>query len=534
MSTPQTLALNERRTAWIGFLVLLAIAVIQCVRITHDLLWAFDVDFDRDMSFVQGTLDGAYGKDPSYLNEWLWYNPLLFLLETAIVKLTGLPVNIVLARAGVWLNILGPICFFAMCLRLFNPKIALAASLSYLFLSSGKILLVLGATYTPWLYPSAFMLFAFYLDILLLYKAFSSGKYGWFAGLGLAVGITFLGHAAPAIILVGIMAVLQAGNILAAFRQKQSLLIRRYLLQGLLAFACFCLAVAPIFYYIFGKYHLHIINREPSEYTEGLFYINHLWGLFKANFSIAMVVSVVGLVSFYRSFPQGLVRKIVVSWLFISLGLYLYATLSAGLDHRYGLRLPAMVPSFHYFIYLKAIQSLFFGFGLIFLLNLLNPVAKYWLPAIVLIAIVNLPFYLKREDFVVGRQLSIAKQDDKDKQQVYSYILHNLSPDKVVLCEKDPSLFPVMATGRKMVSNAFTFSNPYVDFTQRENDRDTMIGYIVKGENEPLQKLLSAYKVDYILLSREALGSLKPGVTVPGKVVLQNRSYTLFACPSMN
>lgn len=528
MSTPQTLALKERTTAWIGFLVLLAIAFIQCFRTTHDLLWPFDVDFDRDMSFIQGTLDGAYGKDPSYLNEWLWYNPLLFLLETAIVKLTGLPVNIVVVRAGAWLNLLGPLFFFLMCLRLFNPKIALAASLSYLFLGSGKILLVLGATYTPWLYPGAFMLFAFYLDVLLLYKAFSTGKYGWFAGLGFAVGITFLGHAAPAVILVGMMVALQAGNLLTAVRQKQSLQIRRYLVQGLLAFGCFCLAVAPIFYYILGKYHLHILNREPSEYTEGLFYINHVWGLFKANFSIAMIVSVVGLVSFYRSFPQGLVRKIVLSWLYIALGLYLYATVSAGLDHRYGLHLPAMVPSFHYFGYLKAIQSLFFGFGLIFLLN---PVAKYWLPAILLIAIVNLPFYLKREDFVIGRQLSIAKQEDRDKQQVYSYILHNLSPDKVVLCEKDPSLFPVMATGRKMVSNAYTFSNPYVDFSQRENDRDSMISYIVTGQNEPLQKLLSAYRVDYILLSSETLASMKPGCAAPGKVVLHNHSYTLFAYP---
>lgn len=526
MSSLQTLTQKQRTAVWITFLVLLAVAFIQCFRVTHDLLWPFDVDFDRDMSFVQGTLDGAYGKDPSYLNEWLWYNPLLFLIETGIVKLTGLPINLVLVRAGAWLNILGPLFFFVMCLRLFDPRTALAAALSYLFLSSGKILLVIGATYTPWLYPSAFMLFAFFLDILLCYKAFSTGKNAWFALLGGAIGITFLGHAAPAVIIVLIMVALQAGNLLKAFRQKQYGQVKTYLIQGVIAFGCFCLAASPIFYYIAGKYHLHIINREPSEYTEGLFFINHSWGLLKANFTFGFVVAIVGLISFYRTFPRGLVRNIVLSWLYISVGLYLFATIVAGLDHRYGIRLPAMVPSFHYFMYIKAIQSVFFGFGLVFLLR---PLQKYWALAILVIAAASFPFYLKREDFTVGRQLSIAKQDDTDKQQVYSYIMQNLSPDKVILCEKDPSLFPVMPTGRKMVSTAYTFSNPYVDFEKREADRESMLDDIRTGQQPALQKLLSEYKVDYILLSNEAIAAIKPGFTVPGKTVLHNNRYTLFA-----
>ncbi|HXB09353.1 MAG TPA: hypothetical protein VNW04_19645, partial [Puia sp.] len=375
MSTPDSVTRRERTAVWISFLILLAIAVFQCFRTTHDLLWPFDVDFDRDMSFVQGTLDGAYGKDPSYLHEWLWYSPFLFLIETGLVKLTGLPVSVVLVRAGAWLNILGPLFFFLMCRRLFNPKIALAASLSYLFLSAGKVLLVIGATYTPWLYPSAFMLFAFYLDIILCYQAFATGKYSWFALLGFAAGITFLGHAAPAVIIVLILVALQAGNILGSLKRKEPAQIKKQLLQGIVAFLGFCVAAAPIFYYIIGKYHLHIINREPSEYTEGLFFINNLWGLLKANFTIAFVIAILGLINFYLSYPKNLIRRIILAWLYISVGLYLYASVVAGLDHRYGIRLPAMVPSFHYFMYIKAIQSVFFGFGLVFLLS---PLHKYW------------------------------------------------------------------------------------------------------------------------------------------------------------
>ena len=526
MSRPDNLTLRERRAVWISFFILLAIAFFQCFRTTHDLLWPFDVDFDRDMSFVQGTLDGAYGKDPSYLHEWLWYSPLLFLIETWLVKLTGSPISVVLVRAGAWLNILGPICFFWMCRRLFDRKVALAASLSYLFLASGKILLVLGATYTPWLYPSSFMLFSFYLDIILCYLAFSTGKYAWFALLGLATGFTFLGHAAPAVIIVLMMVILQAGNILGSLKRKEPAAVKKYFLQGIVAFGCFCVAAAPIFYYIIGKYHLHIINREPSEYTEGLFFINNLWGLLKANLNLSFIIAFVGLVYFYRTFPKNLARRIIVSWLGISVGLYLYASVVAGLDHRYGIRLPAMVPSFHYFMYIKAIQSVFFGFGLVFLLS---PLHKFWPVLIVVLALACFPFYIKREDFTIGREKSLAKQNNKDAVAVYDYILHNLSPDKVVLCEKDPSLFPVMPAGRKMVSTAYTFSNPYVDFEKREADRETMLSAIQTGRQQELQKLLTDYSVAYILLSSKALAAVQSGATVPGHVVLRNGSYTLYA-----
>jgi hypothetical protein len=145
------------------------------------------------------------------------------------------------------------------------------------------------------------------------------------------------------------------------------------------------------------------------------------------------------------------------------------------------------------------------------------------------IALAWFPFYAKRQDFTIGREMSLAKQNDKDKVAVYEYILHQLSPDKVVLCEKNSSLFPVMPTGRKMVSNAYTFSNPYVDFEKREADRETMLTCIRTGQRQPLENLLEAYSVDYILLSREALAAMTPGATVPGRIVLQNDGFTLYS-----
>src|SRR5258707_814742 len=67
----------------LAFTLMLLLAFVQGFRTTHDLHWAADADFDRDISYVQGTLDGHFGMDPSYAGEYLWYNPLLFSVETA-------------------------------------------------------------------------------------------------------------------------------------------------------------------------------------------------------------------------------------------------------------------------------------------------------------------------------------------------------------------------------------------------------------------------------------------------------------------
>ncbi len=154
------------------FGIMLAMAFYKCYQTTHDLNWAYDTDFDRDMAFIHGNLEGNFGKDPNYLGQWLWYNPLLFSIETVIVKVTGLPANVVVTRAGVYLNMLAPLAFLAMLLAFFDKKIALGGMLAFLFLSVGNIPGWCGATYSPWLYPVCFVQFIFYLNLIFFYKAY--------------------------------------------------------------------------------------------------------------------------------------------------------------------------------------------------------------------------------------------------------------------------------------------------------------------------------------------------------------------------
>ncbi len=88
---------------WLACIVMIVAALVQCYRTIHDLHWASEPDFDRDIAYIRTTLNGNYGQDANYAGQYMWYNPLLFLSETLIVKLTGLPINIVVARAGAFI-----------------------------------------------------------------------------------------------------------------------------------------------------------------------------------------------------------------------------------------------------------------------------------------------------------------------------------------------------------------------------------------------------------------------------------------------
>ena len=525
---------------------MLSMAFYQCYKTTHDLHWAPDPDFDRDIAFVRGTLDGNFGKDPNYKGEYLWYNPLLFSIETAIVKISSLPPNVVAVRAGAYLNLLAPVTFFIMAISLFGFEIALASLLSFLFLASGNILGWASATYSPRLYPVCFTQFIFYINIALCYKAFYTQKYFWFILLGASVGISFLGHAGPALLVILMMFSIQLQNILHSIRGKNYLLLKKYILQGVWASVSFIIAAMPLIYYVVGKYHLHIINRAPAEYTEGIFYLSNFKEMIKENLSVSFIISMIGFIWFYKNFQNKLMRKIIFSWLFVCIIMYAYSTLVALLEDKFHIHLPGTVPSFHYFFYLKALQSVFFGIGFIFLISqALNRIknfnmkennavanryySNYFLVAIVLVCtFIYFPFYKNRADFTMFRQYALEKENQKDNIEVYNYILDNIPADKVILCEKDPSIFPVMATARKMVSIAYTFSSPYLDFDKRESDRNNMLLFLKTGEPGEVKKLFYDYDVSYALISEKELSEYKMLPPMLGQAILKNNTFRLF------
>ena len=525
-----------------AFVLMLIAAFIQCYKTLHDLHWANEPDFDRDIAYIRSTLDGHYGQDPNMTGQYMWYNPMLFLLETLVVKLTGLPINIVVARAGAFINIISPIAFFFMVVKLFDYKVALPALLCFFFLVNGNLPCWGGATYSPWLLSDTFSQFTFYITIFFCYKAFAKQKLFWFIIFGASLGITFLGHSAPVFIIILIMICIQGRKVIEAFWTKDYSAIGKYFLQGIYAVVPFIIFAFPFLYYVFGKYHLHFINHEILECAPGIFARRYTLDLLKQNVTFSLIISVIGMIWFYKKFDQPILQKIVWHWFFICLGMYIYESAVPTLDHMLHITLPDTIPAFHYFFYLKALQSIFFGFGFIFLLTWLvgrlkglkegNPKLK--LPdtlviiCVLLYALIYYPIYSSRYDFTELRAQAIEKGKQSDKIAVYNFISKNIPLDHVLLCEHGLSLFPVMPTAIKMVSIETFFSNPYVSYEERENDRNEMLSYLTNGGITDY-KLFSDYNVSDILLSNDDFKKYKYPSFALSTVIFKNNSYTILS-----
>ena len=531
---------------FISAAVLIAVAFFQCYRTSHDIHWALDGDFYRDMAYVEGILEGHFGKDPNYLGAYLWYNPLLVSIEALVAKISGLPLNDVVMQAGTFLNLLGPIAFFIMASSLFNVRIGLATLLSYLFLSSGDIPGFDAATYSPWLYPVCFNQFLFYLNIFLCYTAFTKQKYIWFILLGTCIGINFLGHTAPAILMILILISIQGGNIFKALGKKDYQSLKKYLLQGIATFVPFVIASLPLLYFIVGKYHLQFKNRFPFEYVDTIFIWHNIVDMVKVNLSVAFIISIIGFVWFYRNFHEVLLRKIILNWFFIAIIMFVYSTIVASVDRHFNIHLPGTVPSFHYFYYLKALQSVFFAFGFVFLIQLLykwigksanegikkitTGVNTVFIFFILIYAAISFPSYINRYDFTYFREQNLLREKETARIDMYNYIIKNISSDKVILCEDgDPSVYVVMPTGRKMVSIGISYSNPYVDFDMRETDRNNMVLFAKTGKPSSAKKLFNDYQVSYVLIRNSEIEKQKVLQPILKQVIYKNSGFTMFS-----
>jgi hypothetical protein len=80
-----------------------------------------------------------------------------------------------------------------------------------------------------------------------------------------------------------------------------------------------------------------------------------------------------------------------------------------------------------------------------------------------------------------------------------------------------------------MVSIAYTFSNPYVDFDKREEDRKNMLLFLKTGEPVSAKLLFPKYGVDYALISKKELSEYKMLPPIFYKALLSSNTYTLFS-----
>ena len=74
---------------------------------------------------------------PVFLNEWLWYPPLIPWIIGAASWLAGVPASLADVRLGPYLNILSPLAFYALVSMWFGRRAALASLVVFVFFDRG-------------------------------------------------------------------------------------------------------------------------------------------------------------------------------------------------------------------------------------------------------------------------------------------------------------------------------------------------------------------------------------------------------------
>ena len=316
-----------------------------------------------------------------------------------------------------------------------------------------------------------------------------------------------------------------------------------YFLQGAVTVIPFIIFAFPMLYYVYGKYHLHFVNRIILECAPGIFARKETFTLLKLNVTFSLIISIIGFVWFYRNFKNTVLRKLIWCWLGVTLVMYVYESAVPTVDKIIHHNLPDTIPAFHYFFYFKALQCVFFGFGFIYLFNLLvhwlskrtkkefSPkfTSNFFVFAVLLYMLAYLPVYCNRWDFSDLRQEALNKEKQTDNIEVYNYIVKNVPLDNVLLCPHGLSLFPVMPTGIKMVSVETYFSNPYVSYDQREGDRVKMLHFLTTSTPDTAKNMFSQYKVGDVLLANADYENYKQPSFANSSVIYKNNSYTLLS-----
>ena len=488
-----------------------AVVLLDGFRTTSGLSWPGDPDLYRDIAQATTFIQGDWLGDPYYLTGRLWYNPLVPRLVAALSKLSGVPVPVLYTHAGVYLNLLAPLAFFALIASWFDRRVALAAVAAFLFLR--RLPAWAAATYSPWLFAGVFSQTLFYLGLLALLRAYQRDRYRDHVLFGFVLGLVFLGHTAPALILGVTATVLALGKLRTRTTERP----RRSFLRLGLSLAVAGVVSLPFLYTIVGIYHLRVVNAVPTTWLWRLLEWRHLGDLLVAQFWPVTLVALLGLMTTWRRERHRPETTILFAWggtALLGLGLGYARQLLEG-----QMRLPAVVPSFHFLFYLKGLEAVFFGLGLVALVTAISR----WLPVmrrtsavslvVLLMLILIYPQYEGRHESRSSRVEAEARERRFDLPAVTEWIEAHAPRDAVFLCSDELALYVVGPSGRKVLVVDPFFSNPFLDWRVRDRRRRQLLGYLESDDMRNFRRLARRHRVTHVLMRRGDEERLGPEAT---------------------
>jgi hypothetical protein len=490
----------------VGAVGLVGIALLGALRITSGLHVPPDPDLYRSAAITQTMVDGAWLGDPFFAGEWNWYNPLVPGVIAVIHLATGTPVLELYARAGPLLNLLIPLAFWALVRRLFGSGAAAASTFAFLFLSPGSLPGWATAGYWPWLFSGVFTQAAFYAGLLAVDSAGRSTRIRAWVLAGLALGVVFLGHTAPALIFGGVLVLAAVHLWRGGCPARRSMLL---LATSLLVAAGISL---PVILSVGFRYHFAVVNDVLALYAVPDTEPGNFLDLMRHHATAGTVLAVVGVVLLAFDRERRGRAWVFGYWAAVNAVLLLVHYGRPFLD-SIGLAVPQIVTAFHFFLYAEGILIVLAGYGLWRLVELvarLAPRVGPWMTPqvvsrILLVATVvigirpALASRTAREDFDESYQRAVRYQARRGDTTTRAWIRANTEPGSVFLVSSELSLYVVAPAGGKVVSLDAVFANPYVDVVSRDRDQFTMQDRIHENDRAGYCAAASRYDVRYVI-----------------------------------
>jgi hypothetical protein len=531
------------------FLFMVVLALVPGIKAVEGLTFGASVDFHRDAAFVRAVVEGHYGEDPIYLGGSLWFTPLVGWIEAAAVQLTGLPVDLVIIRIGAYSNLLAPIAFFIMVWYFFGPVRAVAAVAVFLFFIIGHEPGWAVPTYSPRLIPVSFCQWFLYIEAILIHRSFKTTRIGPSLLAGAGAGITFLAHAAPALIAVLLIATFTVRAIIVSIRTKDGTYGWLRIRASIAAGAAFIVFSLPLTSIVVGQYGMKVVNRA--------YFLYNYYGLTLRNSDIFLyhnvvlvnLVAAAGLWLLLRrritdtTGRMQLARWIMLTWFILAVVLMVYSWFVAMVDGRYDIHLNGILPAFHFYFYVKAAWVVFAGLaiwqGYAWVLKRINKTShgessKLLKPVMVFFALIavaitlHYPAYASRRDVFAVRNRNLEFMERTNHGEACVHINELLPWDAVILCEVELSVWPLLPSARKVVATVPNMGNPYLDQTQRNVDNDHLMRGMHRAQNDT-HALLDAYKVTHLLVRPTDLSAMhEAGQWFPNEV-FRDEEYVLLA-----
>jgi len=498
-------------------LILCGLALIKAVQTMGDLRWPYDLDQFREIGMAQSILDHRYGTDHLYAGETIWYNPLTSAAIAAVSYLTATPAPLVVTRAAAYLNLLAPLAFYILVAFLFDRWRALAATAAFLFAPIGQNESFAAASYSPWLFSQNFAQGFFYLALASYGKALASSSWPWRFATGILLGLTFLGHTAPAILLGLIIVVAAVTSAFAHNDQALSFSTKTKEIRALLVIFAIAFVVSlPFTFSILFHYHLRVVNTVPSNWVYHSLALNRLPSFLRSFLSWFTLIALIGVWITIKSGSHRRRRILLLTWLIVCV----LALVLNEIQQLPSSNLQLMfVPAHHFLFYLQALEDIFFGVGLVFIcrscanyllsktvendpqpdLKLLSERALVGIGIVVFLAL-SFRSYLSRFDFTAARSQAIRFQERKSYLDAYRWILSNTKPEDVFLSlNRDFDLSIVGPADRKtLVTCQPEFSNPYISFQSRVETATNIVDKLARAAPDTPAALRAAH-VNYII-----------------------------------